>query len=414
MTHVIIGNSAAAVGAVEGIRQLDKESPVILITEEPHHTYSRPLISYLLSGKVTAEKMAYRPEDFYVKNHITTMFGRKAAAVDINAKAVILEDGGRVTYGTLLIATGSKPAALKLPGIDSESIFPFYTMKDAFALKQFIRDGMKAVVLGAGLTALKAAEALTTSGVETTLVVRSRILRNFLDPGATEKLSLHLSENGLHLAIGSEPVGITGENNGLSVRLTDGRILACDFVVSAVGIEPNKELIEGVQIATEHGILVDQALRTNVPGIYAAGDVAQGLDLLTGCQRVIPLLPVAYAQGEAAGRNMAGGNAVYAGMNMNAISFFGLPLISAGVIHEEPADEVYLQKSQTGKMYRKLVIRQNRVVGYVLVEQIDRAGLLTWLIREKVNITGFKATLIDGSFNHACLPPKLRREKIAL
>lgn len=413
MTHVIIGNSAAAVGAVEGIRRLDKESPIIIISAEPHHTYSRPLISYFLSGKVNAEKMVYRPKNFYEENGVTTMFGRKATAIDLDGKAVVLADGSRVSYDTLLIATGSKPVTLNIPGIDHERVFSFYTINDSLKLREFIGDAMKAVVLGAGLTALKAAEALVALGVETTLVVRSRILRNFLDPGATEVLLAHLAESGLILATGSEPVAITEDGADLSVKLSDGRVLTGDFVVSAVGIEPNKGLIAGTGVAAEHGILVDQAMRTNVPDIYAAGDVAQGFDLLTGCKRVIPLLPVAYAQGETAGRNMAGENTAYSGLSMNAVSFFGLPLISAGIIREEDTDEVHLYKSDSGKTYRKLVFRQNRLIGFVLVEQIDRAGILTWLIRESMDTADYKAALINGTFNLACLPAELRKEKFA-
>ncbi|MDW7650052.1 MAG: FAD-dependent oxidoreductase [Bacillota bacterium] len=413
MKYVIIGNSAAAVGAVEGIRQRDKVNPITIISDEPHHTYSRPLISYLLSGKVTVGKMGYRPADFYRQNHVNVLFGEKAVGIDTKQQNVFLADNGSEAYDRLLIATGSRPGRLAIPGIDKKNVYTLYTMDDALRLKQTARAGMKGVVLGAGLTAIKAAEALVMLGVDTTLVVRSRILRNFLDDSAGSLLGRHLVQSGLRLAVGSEPAEIAGNEAAENVVLTDGRFLPCDFVVSAVGIEANTAVVAGSPVHVDQGILTDERMQTNVPRLYAAGDVAQGCDLLSGTQRIIPLLPVAYAQGETAGRNMAGDDAVYAGMGMNAVSFFGLPIISAGLIHGKDDDEICLHTKEHQNQYRKLTFRNGRLIGFILVDRIDRAGILTWLIREKINITPFRQSLLDGTFNHAHLPAALRREKLS-
>ncbi|MCW3489670.1 NAD(P)/FAD-dependent oxidoreductase [Dethiobacter alkaliphilus] len=414
MKHVIIGNSTAAVGAVEGIRKSDQDSSITVISSEPHHTYSRPLISYYLAGKVDSAGMAYRPPGFYQENKVTTLLGKTAESIDVEGKTVRLSGGKCIAYDRLLVATGSRPSGLDIEGITKKNVFSFYTLDDSRKLQHYIRPEMTAVVLGAGLTALKAAEALVLLGVKTTLVVRSRILRNFLDTKAAEKLTSHLKHCGLHLVCGSEPEAVLGKSAAEAVQLRDGRVLPCDLVISSIGIQPNTEIVRD-KLETDYGILVDQGMRTSAEHIYAAGDVAQGYDLLAEQRRVIPLLPVAYGQGEVAGRNMAGETAVYTGMGMNAVSFFGLPVISAGQIEANEGEEVSLsQDAEGGKIYRKLVFRENRLTGYVLMDEIDRAGILTWLIREKIDVTSFKESLLAGTFNHAHLPEEVRRKKLAV
>lgn len=413
MRYVIIGNSAAAVGAVEGIRQRDKESPITLIAAEPHHTYARPLISYYLAGKVDLAKMAYRPGDFYQAHGVETHLGEKAKSINTLNRNVVLENGENISYDTLLVATGSKPVAPAIPGINKENVFSFHTLDDTRKLQCYLRKGMKGVVLGAGLTALKAAEALADLGIKTTLVVRSRILRNFLDSGAGEILAAHLQEKGLDLVTGCEPAEIPGSTVAESVMLKDGRLLPCDFVISAAGVVPNTDVVMGSGIETDHGILVDSSMRTGAVGVYAAGDVAQGYDLLLGCRRVIPLLPVAYAQGEVAGKNMSGDTISYLGMAMNAVSFFGLPVMSVGLIHDENNADFDLQIDAKKRLYRKLFFRNNHLVGFVLMNEVNRAGILTWLIRERIDVSQFRESLKMGTFNYAHLPEKIRKEKLA-
>lgn len=412
MKHVIIGNSTAAVGAVEGIRRLDRSGTITMISAEPHHTYARPLISYFLAGKLNLERMAYRPYDFYQQNNVTTMLGQRANTINTAKKLVRIDSGEDVPYDQLLVATGSKQVNLPIEGMAKENVFSFYTLDDAQRLQAFIRTGMKGVVLGAGLTALKAAEALVALGVETTLVVRSRILRNFLDTRAAELMGHHLTKSGLRLVCGNEPVAILGKRGAQAVQLANDTTLPCDFVVSSVGIAANIDVVEQTAVEVDRGILVEHGMRTNVSGVYAAGDVAQGYDLQLGSRRVIPLLPVAYAQGDVAGQNMAGAAATYAGMGMNAVSFFGLPVISAGCIDAADGDDVHLEQNVGSNVYRKLIFRGEHLSGFVLMDKIDRAGILTWLIREKINVTPFKESLIDGTFNHAHLPEPLRREKV--
>jgi NAD(P)H-nitrite reductase large subunit len=364
-----------------------------------------------LAGRVSEPLMDYRPRDFYHKNQVTFRPGQKAVSINVKEKSVLLESGESIAYDRLLLATGSKPSNPSLPGMEREGVYSFYTLDDAEKIAAAVGEGTKAVVLGAGLTALKAAEALVTLQVETTLVVRSRILRNFLDEGAGNQLALHLQKKGLVLHVGCEPAEIEGNRRATAVRLTDGTRLPCDLVIAAMGIEPNSEVAEGSLVQVNEGIPVDGEMRTNIPEIFAAGDVARGYDLLTGGRRVIPLLPVAYAQGETAGRNMAGENVNYIGMGMNAVSFFGLPVISAGIF--EHADEVALQEDKAAPYYRKLFFTGRHLTGFILVNRVDRAGILTWLIREKVDVTPFKSHLLDGTFSLAHLPEEMRKTRLS-
>jgi NAD(P)H-nitrite reductase large subunit len=413
MKHVIIGNSAGAVGAIEGIRIRDRKSSITVISAENMHTYARPLISYLLAGKVEKNRLDYRPQDFYEKNNVLLHLGQRAKSIDTESNEVLLESGETIRYDRLLVATGSKPVNPDLPGTKKANVFSFYTISDIEQIQKYTGKGKKAVVLGAGLTALKAAEALVALGMETTLIVRSRILRNFLDEGAGNLLSAHLQQCGIHMVIGSEPAEVLGEPGSTCLRLKNGKEFPFDLLISAVGIAPDTDVVQGSPVALDQGILTDEGMRTNIPAVFAAGDVAQGYDLLTGRRRVIPLLPVAYAQGETAGRNMSGDNANYSGMGMNAVSFFSLPVISAGRVTPEINDEVHLQTDQANQYYRKLILRDNCLCGFVLVNKIDRAGMLTRLIREKVDVSKFKDSLLNGSYNNAYLPEEMRRAMLS-
>lgn len=416
--YLIIGNSTAAVGAVEGIRRLDRETPIVLVSKEAYHTYSRPLISHLLAGEVDEERMYFRPRDFYERNNVDTRLGVEAVRVDVDAFAVETADGGKILFEQLLVATGGRPFVPDIPGGDAEGVFTFTSWDDAKAVAAHIRKtgAGKAVVVGGGLIGIKAAEALHARGLAVTLVeLADRLLPLALNEKGSELAAASLRDAGVSLECGTTIERILAPEGAVSgVILKGGREIACGIVVIAVGVVPDTSIVEGSRIETDRGILINERSATSVPGIYAAGNVAQGRDTLTGESRPIPIFPNAYRQGNVAGINMAGGDArVNSAFAMNSLEVFGLPTISVGLATAEGGDcEVLVRGDDETRTYRRFVLRGGRVVGALFVGDIGRAGIVTGLIRERVDVSGIKDLLLADELGLLSLPAEYRKHVV--
>ena len=415
MKYVIIGNSAAAIGAVEGIRKVDQKSPILLISDEPYHTYSRPLISYYLSGKVTEDNMLYRKENFYLEQNVTTRLGVKVLTVDTSSKEVTLADGDRVGYDKLLIATGGTPFIPPMDGLNKRDVFTFINMDDVKTIKEVAMAGSKAIIIGAGLIGLKAAEALTILGLEVTVVeLADRVLSAILDDASAHIVQSHMEKQGVKFELGTSVEAIIGGDKAEGVVLKNGKKYSSEIVIVAVGVRPNTEVVKGTDVKVNRGIVINEYCQTNISDIYAAGDVAEGFDLVYYQQRLIPILPNAYNQGEIAGLNMAGETSVFkGGFAMNSIGFFGLPMITAGIIKpEEEKFEVMVKSSPEKSSYRKIILENNVVVGYIFLNNVDRAGIITSLIGEKIDVEEFKEALMRDGFGYIDLPQQLRKSRM--
>lgn len=415
MHYVIIGNSAAAIGGVEGIRKNDSANPITLISDEPFHTYSRPLISYYLAGKVSEEKMRFRNLDFYERNGVTTKFGFKVVKVNPAAKEVVLTDGEKISYDKLLIASGGTPIVPPMEGIDKKNVFGFIKIEDVKAIEKVVSPGKKAVVIGAGLIGLKAAEALVRRGVETIVVeLASRVLPAILDDDAADIVQSRMEREGVVFELGTSVKGILGEEAAQGAVLQNGKKIVADMVIVAVGVKPNTSLVAASGIEVNRGILVNQHCQTNLNDIYAAGDITEGFDLIHGEKRVLPIWPNAYRQGETAGSNMAGKVTTFdGGFAMNSIGFFGLPMITAGIINPEEAQcEVLVRANPGEESYRKVVLKGNLVVGFILLKKVDRAGILTSLISEQIDISDVKTSFLEEDFGYIHLPESLRHGRL--
>ena len=415
--HVIIGNSAAAVGAVAGIRSQDQEAEITIISQEKEHTYSRPLITYLLGGKVGEETMHYRPLDFYEKKRVKAMLGQRVGSVDAPAKKVVLESGEEAPYDKLLLSTGGNPIVPPdLKGSASEGVFTFTTWQDARDIKNYIQANQvkKAVVVGGGLIGLKSVEALVSLGMEVKVVeLAPRILAITLDDVAGKMAVDSLERSGVELITERTVSSILAKDGKVSaVTLNDDTHFACGLVILAIGVRPRVELAHTAGLSVDRGIIVDDAMRTSDRDIFAAGDAAQALEILSGKKMPIPIWPVAYRQGFIAGANMAGGDLLYeGGLAMNSVEICGLPTISAGITTPEEGAEGFESlsvKDEEAGHYKKLVLRNNRLVGAVFVGDIDRAGIIIGLIRSKMKVAALKDKLLGDDFGLITLPPSYR------
>lgn len=417
MLYVIIGNSAAAVGAIEAIRQQDVENPITVVADEPYHVYSRPLISYLLGGMVDETRMDYRPRDFYTRHRVETMLGVEVTQVNPQEQSLTLAGGGTLAYDRLLIATGGRPFVPPVPGADLEGVFTFTRRDDAQRITRYIEryEARSALVVGGGLIGLKTAEALMARSLRVTIVeLADRILSMTFDRTASKLAESLLRRAGAEIRIGQTVKEIAEKTGRVDhAVLQDGERIECDLVVFAIGVRPNVGLIPpeaGIQV--NRGILVDRRMQTDVPHVYAAGDCAEGYDMLLGANRLIAIWPNAYRQGAVAGYNMAGAEREYeGGLPMNSVEVCGVPTISVGLTDPPEGDgyEVLERYDRETPAYKRLVLRDNRLVGMICIGTVDRAGIYTGLIRDRADVTSFKDHLLGGNFGLISLSREYRK-----
>lgn len=405
MRYVIIGGSAAAIGCIEGIRSVDKTGEIILITRETEWNYSRPLISYLLEGKTTRDKMWCRPDSFFTRNGVTVKAGVLATALDAGDRTVRLSTGERLAYDRLLAATGSRPFVPPIPGLETvERTFCFQTLSDASALAEALRPESRVLILGAGLTGVKCAEGIRGLCAQIAIAdLAPRVLPAVLDDTAAAMVQARMEEKGVRFYLNDSAAAFRGN----TARLQSGTELEFDVLVTAVGVRPNTQLVADAGGAVDRGILVDGRCATTLPDVYAAGDCAQGYDAVSGEKRMLPLWPNAMLQGETAGINMAGGRADYTqGIALNASDVFGLHMITAGSYEGESFTV------QRDGSYKRLVTADGVLKGVIMVGDVSRAGIYTDLIRKKKPLSEIDFDLIRESPQLMAFSQKDRRVQL--
>ncbi len=405
MKYVIIGNSAAAVGCVEGIRKVDGEGEILLISSEPHHTYSRPLISYLLMGKTDSERMKYRPEGFYERNACKTMLGRAVTKISPDSKKITLDDGSEVSYDKLMVATGSSPFIPPIAGYDKvKNKTTFMSLDDAKELESMLTTDSDVMILGAGLIGLKCAECLIGKVKSITVVdMAPRILPSILDADGAAIVQKHLEKCGVKFILEDS----SSEFSENSAKLKSGKTVKFDALVMAVGVRPNISLVSECGGKVNKGVYTDEKCATSIKDIYAGGDCSESFDSALGDVRILALLPNAYMQGLTAGTNMAGGEAVYdKAIPMNAIGFCGLHIITAGVYE----GDAYIKTD--GENYKALFCKDNMLKGFILIGDVARAGIYTSLIREKTPLNTLDFELIKDKPQLMAFARKERKSRL--
>ena len=374
MQYVIIGNSTAAIAAAEQIRLHDGKGKITMISDEPYHTYGRPLISYYLLGKTDAERMKYRPADFYERNRIDTIFSKRVEKIDAEKKKVLLSDGKKIGYDKLLVATGSRPFNPPMEGIESVPCkFNFMTFDDALALENVLSPDKRVLIIGAGLIGLKCLEGIADRVREVAVVdMADRVLPSILDEYGASLVRHELEEHKATFYLSDSVQKFEGN----TAYLKSGKEIAFDILVVAVGVRPNVELVKDAGGKVGRGILTDDRQETSLKDVYAAGDCTESYDITAQTSRILALLPNAQFQGACAGANMAGGEVHFTNaVPMNAIGFFGSHILTAGSYF----GDTYVEKS--GDTYKKLFYSENKLNGFILVNKPEKAGIYTSLLR---------------------------------
>ena len=412
--YLIVGNSAGGIGAAEAIRQTDRGGVLTIVSEEPYPAYSRPLIAKYLSKERTLEGMLFRPSDFHDHNNILFLPGKKVTHLELDGQTALLDDGGQITWEKLLLAVGGKPIFPRIEGSDKTGVFTFTNLDDAKAIDRYLGNRKRAVVIGGGLIGISATEALAKRGLDVAVVeMKERILNTILDEKASSMAEEVLEQAGVTIVTGHTVVEVNGRESVEGVTLDNGEALRCDLLLVAIGVSPRSELALDASLDTNRGIIVDRYMATSHPHVYACGDVAEPYDFVYEENRLSPIWPNAFIGGRTAGCNMAGIATEYpGGTAMNSLNYFGIDITSAGMPTAPDDDGYEVVSKQDRGTYQKVILKDNIIVGMVSVGSIEKSGIIFGLMRDRVNVEGFKHSLLANEFGLAFLPRSSWQEQL--
>ena len=403
MNYIIIGNGAAGITAAETLRHLDSESQIRLISDETFVPYCRPMISMVLEGSVPPEKLPIRTAGFYDALRIEPVLGHRVAAIDVDNRTASVA-GTVYPFDRLLIASGADPRRIKAEGVGLGNIFFMRTEAHVRGMLSALPQVRNALVLGGGLVGFKSAYGLLRRGINVTKLIRSGYpLSMQVDVEAGHMISDELKAHGLDVRVGVEATAFAGNGTVRQAYLSDGTQIDCDMVVIGKGVFPARSFIPKDKIRVDAGILVDEHLETSAPGVYAAGDVAESIDIARKTRWVNAIWPEAVAQGRIAAMNMAGRTTAYKGsLSRNVIRIFGLDVMTAGIVSppQEQGYEVLSFRDNRAGTYRKLVFRGDHLVGMAIVNAVEQGGVLTALIQSEIPIGVPHEALLKPGFNY--------------
>ncbi|MCL4529797.1 MAG: FAD-dependent oxidoreductase [Chloroflexi bacterium] len=421
MKYVIIGTGVAGVAAIEAIRSVDSAGEITMIGDDPHGYYSRPGLAYFLTGEVhdkqlfpqmadTFRKLRFR----YLKGHVTRILPdvhqleMQTASSSKEGLTVV-----SVSYDRLLLAVGSRAHLLTIPGVQLPGVVKLDHLDDARQILKLARRGKTAVVVGGGITALEIVEGLLARGVRVHYLLRGdRYWNNVLDEHESKIVEHRLVEEGVELHYHAEAIEIQGRKNVSAIKLLDGRVLKCDIVAYAIGIQPKLELATSAGLAVDRGILVNQFMQTNVPDVFAAGDVAQAYDPRTGRSVLDSLWNPAREQGCSAGLNMAGRQVEYiksAPFNVTRLAGLTTTIIGAvgrgldedivGIARGDSETfrslpDAIVAQSGFDVNHLRLIIGQKALLGAILMGDQKLSTPLQEMIENSVDISPIREKLM--------------------
>jgi len=398
MKHVILGNGPAGVIAAETIRKHAPRDEITLIGDEPEPPYSRMAIPYLLSGTIGEEGTYLRKDKgHFAARNIALRTGR-AKSVDAKKRAVLLDDGTALAFDRLLIATGSSPAHPAIEGIDLPGVHPCWTLADARKIMALAKPGARVLQMGAGFIGCIIMESLASRGVVLSVVeMGDRMVPRMMGVGAGGMIKRWVESKGVKVHTSSRVEAIQKNGNALSVRLSNGVKIDADLVISATGIKANVGFLQSSGVSCAHGVLTDEYLQTNVPGVFAAGDCAETLDLVSGKHLISAIQPNAADEAYCAGMNMTGKTMALRGVTqLNVLDTLGLISTSFGAWQGVPGG-AYAEVSDA-KNYRflRLEFGGDVLVGANCVGLTEHVGVLRGLIQSRTALGAWKDRLLHN------------------
>ena len=396
---VIIGGGVAAFNAIKAIREIDSNTCIHLIQNEPVYPYYRTRLTKSLYEDLDVDKISLQKKEWYDNNHITIHLGREVVLVDTESNTVSLDDGSCIEYSKLLLANGASNFKPPIEGIDKENVYTIRKFEDIQTIKAKADINKSILHLGGGIQNLEAAWAFCSHDKEVIIVeFMDRLMPRQLDHKASEILLKAVEASNAKVLLNTEVIAIKGQDKVESViaksrNSTDGdagQSINCDMVIYSVGIRPNKKLYENTTILTNIGVLVNDQMQTNIENIYAAGDIAEY------CGKIGGLWPVAIEQGKTSGYNIAGKDICYTGLlPVTTINAFNLSIFSIGSIDEGNATLTLTDNPEDDKSYKRLFIKDNTIIGAIIIGDTKYNNMLKKLVTDKTNISVYNLSNIS-------------------
>ncbi len=397
MHYIVLGAGPAGVTAAETLRKHDKTAKITLMGGETEPPYSRMALPYYLIEKVGEDGTYLRQQkDHYESLGIDYVYG-KASAIHGKSKRLKLEDGSEVAFDKLLIATGASPIKPPIPGLDRDGVHNCWTLEDGRHIARLAQKGEPVVLMGAGFIGSIILEALALKGVKLTVVeMGDRMVPRMLDEVAGTMLQEWCESKGVRVLTGTKISEVSDGPEGLTVKTETGENLDAKLLVVAAGVQPNIGFLASSGVQTEHGILVDQYMRTSVPDVYAAGDVCQAIDFSTQKAEMLAIQPVAVEHGRLAAQNMAGKPTPHEGsLNMNVLEAMGLITASFGLWMGVDGGDSSTLVDKENNRYLRLEFEDDILVGGQAVGLTEHVGMLRGLIQTKVKLGNWKQKLLE-------------------
>lgn len=407
MRVLILGAGPAGLTAARGLRELaparSLDPEITIVSAEPGPPYSPPAMAdYFLTGRESS--LYWQGPDVCEQLRVHFRSGIAVQSVSPERHCVVLQDGSELEYSHLVIATGSRLFA-PLDGYDLPGAYNFKSLTAARELVEHARRGevRTALIVGAGFIGVEVALLLRSLGLEVTMVERRRVMPNVLDKETSGLVLDELERRGITVRVRTEAVRFTGSDRVTGVALDNDEILNADAYIAATGVKPNVDYLDGSGLDLGWGIRVDNRMRTNLPDIWAAGDVAESIDRASGERFVHAIWPNARSQGEVVARDILGYATDYQGAErMNSMKHLGLPIIAVG---ETSGDQVL--RLRQGDRLRKIFLTKGKIVGFQLAGDIRGAGTYRALMLRKSEVSRFGDELLDPRFGiHRCLTAK--------
>jgi len=397
MRHVIIGNGPAGVIAAEAIRRYAPDDEIVVIGDEPEPPYSRMAIPYLLSGEIDEAGTYLRKADHHYHRQRITLRCDRARSVDAGSRTVTLESGGQLGFDRLLIATGSQPAKLAIPGADLPGVHPCWTLADARLIMQRAAPSAQVLQIGAGFIGCIILQALANRGVSLTVVeMGDRMVPRMMGQGAGGMIKRWVESKGIRVHTSMRVEAIEPDRSGaLVVRLSNGERIRSDLVISATGVKPNTGFLAGSGVACGQGVLTDARLQTNVAGIYAAGDCAEAFDSMLGRHVVSAIQPNAADQALCAAKNMIGRpSALQCVTQINVLDTLGLISSSFGNWEGVAGGDHAEHQDERNHRFMRLEFDGDVLIGANTIGLTEHVGVIRGLIQSRVALGRWKNRLM--------------------
>ncbi len=398
MKYVIIGNSVAGINAATAIRQNDTQGEILIISDEQTRCYSRPLLPNWVIGEVSLseERMFYRRSDFYEKNNFKILLGQKVDSIDTKNKTIMSSNSHTIEYDKLVIASGANAILPKnISGIDLDGVHTLTNIKGAKKLKENLDNIDSIVIVGAGLIGTKMAYDLSKIGKKVVLVeLAKRVLFPALDDYGALLIEQELKKAGVEVILNDSVVQLNGDKKVKEVVLASNKKIQCDACLLSVGVAPNTSFVDS-NILIDKGIVVDDTMKA-YDDCYACGDVASIYDIVLNIKRPIPILPLAAKEGFIAGLNACGVETKFkGGFAMNSIEIGNTGFISMGIVESDNDCVLEFKKDSE---YRKFIIRDNKLIGVILVNNVEKAGMFNWMIEKGFDVSWIKDAFLNSDF----------------